>query len=243
MTVNPPNGQGDVTYTLTALDNLGEATETQEYLFCPQDIGGLVAEIDAAQGEATPVPLNGSSDLLLAQSVSLYDARGNVYESRTYNVAPKTSTSPSPGTVGDYLPTDTWYDADGNVLATRTGAGPIEKSVYNGAGEVVETYTCAESTATASLDLRRGHDPASAPTRSSSRPDLVRRRRQHDRHGRLPAIPGRPATGGAYRANSYVTASDRFYDAAGRDIEDVDYGARIRVPASRITSSTARRGR
>ncbi len=87
ITVNPPNDLGDVTYTLTTLDNMGEATTTQEYLFSPADIGDLVTEIDAAQGEDTPAPFNGSSDTLLAQSESDYSGQGSVFESRAYNVA------------------------------------------------------------------------------------------------------------------------------------------------------------
>ena len=87
-------------------------------------------------------PLNSqivtSSADLRAQSESDYDNQGRVYESRTYYVAP------SSGAVGDYLPTDTWYDANGNVVASRTGAGPIQKSVYNSGGQQVGSYTCAD---------------------------------------------------------------------------------------------------
>src|SRR5271165_1390631 len=37
-------------------------------------------------------------------------------------------------------------------------------------------------------------------------------------------LPGASNTGALTATNSYVTASVRFYDAAGRDIDDVNYG-------------------
>ena len=190
-----------------AIDNLGEVTETQTYADASMSGGQIV--LTAAD--------------LRAQTESVYDSQGRVYESRTYNVAPATSTDPSPGTVG-YLPTDTWYDADGNVLATRTGAGAIEKSVYNGAGELVETYTCAETAATTSLSYNDATILEGADT------VVEQDQTWYDADGNVIAtadyqrLPGDTTQGALTAANSYVTATTSFYDLAGRDIEDVNYG-------------------
>ncbi len=127
--------------------------------------------------------------------------------------------------MGDFLPTDTWTDADGNVVATRTGSGPIEKSIYDGAGEVVETYTCADSTATTDLTY------AEATSVNSSDTVVQQTQAWYDADGNTVAtadyqrLPGDTTTNGALDStDSYVTVTASFYDAAGRDIEDVDYG-------------------
>jgi hypothetical protein len=207
-----PNGVA----TISTLDNLSEVTETQTYADASDD-----GVIEYSSGD------------LRAQTVSEYDSQGSVYESLVYNVAPEYSTSPSPGTVGDYLPTDTWRDANGNVLATRTGTGPIEKSLYNGAGEQVESYTVAETTATADLTY------AEATALQSG--DIVVQQDQtwYDGDGSTIAsadyqrLPGDTTTAGALTPMvSYVTASVSFYDRAGRDIEDVNYGRQDVVAGS-----------
>ncbi len=191
--------------TIDTLDNQGETTEEQTFA-------------DAIYNTSTDQIVYASTDLR-AQSVSEYDSNGRVYESRTYYV------DPSSGAVGDYLPTDTWYDANGNVLATRTGGGPIEKSLYNGAGEVVETFTCADSTPTADLSY------AQATTLQSTDTVVEQEQTWYDADGNTIAtadyqrLPGDTTTTGALTAaNSYVTATVSFYDLAGRDIEDVNYG-------------------
>ncbi len=159
------------------------------------------------------------SPAISAQTENDYDSQGRVYESRTYYV------DPTIGTLGDYLPTDTWYDSRGNAVATRTGDGPIQKSVYDSADELVETYTCADNVATADLTF--------ADVAGVNSGDTVVEQTQtwYDADGNVVAtadyqrLPGDTTTEGAMDAtDSYVTAAASFYDAAGRDIEDVNYG-------------------
>jgi YD repeat-containing protein len=50
------------------------------------------------------------------------------------------------GSVGDYLPTDAWYDPRGNVAKTETGEGPFQKSSYDSAGRLVASYTSFDAT-------------------------------------------------------------------------------------------------
>jgi len=244
ITVNPPNDDNnDVTYTLTYYDNLGETVETQQYLFNPSLLTQtlLIDDINNAQGESALAPFNvpvntSTGDTLLSESTTAYDSLGQVYESCQCEVAPEGS--PSAGTLEDYLPTDSWYDADGNVLATRTGAGPITKSVYNGAGEVIDSYTCADPNPTAGMAY------GEATTVGSTETDVIEQTQTwYDADGNTIAtadyqrLPNDTTDTGALTAtDSYVTCTATFYDQAGRDIEDVDYGRQDLIDGS---SSTA----
>ena len=68
------------------------------------------------------------ADELRAETQYLYDDLGRVYELRVYEVDPTT------GEVRDYLATKTWYDADGQVVKTRTGEGAFQKYAYDARG-------------------------------------------------------------------------------------------------------------
>ena len=139
-----------------------------------------------------------------------------MYESRVYAVDPGT------GVVGDYLATDNWYDAAGNLMATRTGSGEtFQKYAYDGLGDEVEGYTCYGS--------GTGYTLATSVTTS----DTVVQQTQtwYDAAGEPVAIatferlPNDSTTAGPLdAANSYVTASASWYDGIGRDVEDVNYG-------------------
>jgi RHS repeat-associated protein len=216
-----PNGVA----TISTLDNLGEVTESQTYADAT-DVDGVI--------ETSPGDLR-------AQTVSDYDSQGQVYESLVYNVAPEYSASPSPGTEGDHLPTDTWRDANGNVLATRTGTGPIEKSLYNGAGELVDSFIVAGELVDSVVETTATADLTYAEATALQSGDIVVQQDQtwQDADGNSIAsadyqrFPGDTTTAGALTAaNSYVTASVSFYDLAGRDIEDVNYGRQDVVAGS-----------
>ena len=76
-----------------------------------------------------------SAGELRAQTQSLYDALGGVYEARVYEV------DPDDGTVGAYLPSESWYDARGYVIKTATGNGLFQKYAYDGLGQLIASYT------------------------------------------------------------------------------------------------------
>ena len=62
--VNPPDAQGNISYTMTTYDNLGEAIDTQQYLF--QDTAAnLAADLEAVATKTTPATLY-SGDVMLA---------------------------------------------------------------------------------------------------------------------------------------------------------------------------------
>ena len=221
--VNPTDIQeGMTTYTMTTFDNQDEATDQRQYLYVGS-AGGIAAALAAATADP-PAPLNPAHDLLLAWTHTAYDTAGQVYESRVYNVAPTTSTSPAPGTVGDYLPTDTWHDGDGNVVATRTGAGPIEKSAYDGMGNLVQTYTCAVASPNSSLSYEQ------ATRVQNTDPVVEQTQSWYDAAGEqgatvdYQALPGSAATGALSAATSYATGSATWYDAIGREVEQTNYG-------------------
>ena len=101
----PASGSGRVTYTLTTYDNLGEAIETQQYLYQGSD---LSADIAAAQGESAAAPLN-AADTLLSQTNTAYDSLGQVYQTTEYATVANNS-------VSSLEITNYWYDARGNEV-------------------------------------------------------------------------------------------------------------------------------
>ena len=133
---------------------------------------------------------------------NLYDALGRVYESRVYEV------DPDDGTVGDYLPSSTWYDARGNVIKTATANGLFQKYAYDGLGRLVTSYTSFDTDETAYADAddvtgdtvieqnqtwydQAGQAVATATYRASAR------RHEHDRRARRrPTATPRPRSRG-----------------------------------------------
>ena len=158
------------------------------------------------------------------------------YQGRVYRARAPTRSSYNAGTgvweAGDWLATDTWYDTRGNVVATRSGDGPITKSAYNGAGRLVETYTCAAEIGTTYDDVMsvadntvveqtqtwyNGEDLPVATATSSGWPTTPRIR---------------TATATLTATNSYVTCATRVIDAAGRVVDQVTTAARNVVGGS-----------
>ena len=68
---------------------------------------------------------------LRAQTETLRDDLGRIYESRTYEVA-------DDGTVGDYLSGGTWHDARGNVAQTTDPLDRATTFEYDGLGRLVK---------------------------------------------------------------------------------------------------------
>jgi RHS repeat-associated protein len=108
----------------TVYDNLNEAV-TQEAF----DGDGVTITSTAG------VPDAPSSSLLRTKSVSSYDAQGRVFQSTTFSV------DPSSGAVGSGITSNTFYDHNGNPLATYIPGQPTSKNAYDGAGRVVASYT------------------------------------------------------------------------------------------------------
>ena len=152
---------------------------------------------------------------LRAQSETLYDNRGQVYETRVYEV------DPYDGTVGAYLPSYAWYDAAGRTIKTADGNGLFQKMEYDGLSRVAVAYTCFDVDETAYADA----DDVTGDT------VVEQTRYYYDEAGRMVAtaafqrLPDDAATTGALDAtNSYATASVVWYDGLGRTVASVNYG-------------------
>jgi YD repeat-containing protein len=122
--VNPPDAEGDVSYTMTTYDNLGEATETQTYLYQGSELAAALADATADP----PAKLN-SADVLLAQSSTSYDSLGQVYQSSDYLVAG--------GVAGTAETTNYWHDANGNETALTDPDNNQTTWQYDGLGNMV----------------------------------------------------------------------------------------------------------
>ncbi len=142
-----------------------------------------------------------------------------MYESRTYEVDQQDAQSP--GTVGDYLPTDYWHDAAGNLIKTAAANGLFQKYSYDGLGRQVDSYTCYDTGETAYADA------------GNVAGDTVIEQDQtwYDQAGEAVAtatyqrLPDDTSTTGALDAtDSYVTASATWYDGIGRQVATANYG-------------------
>ena len=156
-----------------------------------------------------------SSAELRAETNNLYDALGRVYESRVYEV------DPDDGTVGDYLPSRTWYDARGQVVKTATANSLFQKYAYDGLKGTVASYTCFDTDETAYSDA----DDVTGDTvieQSQTWYDATSHRVATATYRRLPDDTS--TTGVLTAANSYATAAVSWYDGAGRVVASVDYG-------------------
>ncbi len=156
-----------------------------------------------------------STSELRAKSENLYDSRGRVYESHTYEV------DPDDGTVGDYLPSETWYDAAGRVVKTANGNGLFQKVLYNGLGQLVVSYTSFDADETAYADA----DDVTGDTVVSLTNYYYDMAGQTVATATFERMSDDTTTTGALDAtNSYTTASVAWYDGIGRTVASVNYG-------------------
>ena len=92
------------------------------------------------------------------------------------------------GTVGDYLPSKTWYDAAGQTsVKTATGNGLFQKYAYDGLGRLVDVLHLLRHRRNG-LRRRRRRDRRHGHRADA---DLVRPGRPDRRHGHLPAAARR----------------------------------------------------
>ena len=152
----------------------------------------------------------------------LYDALGRVYESRTYEVDPST------GTVGDYLPSDNWYDPRGYLAKSETGSGPFAKYSYDGLGRLAASYTSFDATEFAladSLDKYNAALDVAGDTVVEQAQTWYYVAENAVLSAAFERLPDDTTTTGALdAANSYATASISWSDVIGRQTYSVEYG-------------------
>ena len=202
--------------TIYTLDNLGQTTETDTYA-------------NAAYNSGTG-QISTSSANLRAKSTSSYDPLGRLYETDTYNVAQAGSVSPTPGTVGDRLPTDTWYDAAGNMIKTETGTtGAFDKVRLRRPGTALQPVRRLRHRPKRPANL---YDTSGNVTLHLSGNTILQHTQTwYDAAGEAVATAtyeqfadGTPVTGPLDAANSYATASSTWYDGIGRAIATANFG-------------------
>ena len=145
---------------------------------------------------------------LRAQTQSLYDARGRVYESRLYEV------DPGDGTVGNYLPSRTWYDARGQVVKTAAASGLFQKYAFDGLGRTVATYTSFDLDETAYADA----DDVTGDTVIEQSQTWYNQAGGPIATATFQRFPDDTSTTGALDANSYTTAAVTWHDGLGRAV-------------------------
>ncbi len=154
---------------------------------------------------------------LRAQTETLRDDLGRIYESRTYEV------DPADGTVGDYLPSNTWYDARGYIVKTATANGLFQKYEYDGLGGQVASYL--------GYDVDEAATDYAAALSVDGDTVIEQNAWWYDQAGRIVAsatferLPDDTTTTGELTAaNSYATTSVAWYDGLGRLVATADYG-------------------
>ncbi|MCZ7586720.1 MAG: hypothetical protein M5R36_27165 [Deltaproteobacteria bacterium] len=175
-------------------DNLGRTTWSKTY---------ASADFTLSAGE------------LRGQTNNLYDALGRVYESRVYEV------DPDDGTVGDYLPSSTWYDARGYTVKTATANGLFQKQAYNGLGRLTASYTSFDTDETDYADA----DDVAGDTVIEQSQTWYNQAAQPVATAAYQRLPDDTSTTGALTgANSYATAAVVWVDGLGRTVATTDYG-------------------
>jgi RHS repeat-associated protein len=211
--VNPPDASGNVTYTMTTYDNQDEAVETQQYWYKGTD---LAADLAAAVAASTSTTLN-TSDVLLSQSTSAYDDRGQVYQIEQYGVDASTGTADS-----GPLVSNSWYDPRGNVIKYQPlGSSTFTFSQYNSDDELTVQYVGTDTVDT-------GYPSLTAPVANATVYEQTED--QYDADGNVifeidrERSASTTGTGALDAANSRSTYVGMWYDQAGRRIETANFG-------------------
>jgi RHS repeat-associated protein len=193
-------------------DNLGEVTDEQQY-------AGSGVGIAITDGVPTAPP---AADLRAQETIE-YDGQGQVYQTNVFSVQPLTSSDP--GQVGAVATTNTFYDSRGDVMAVQSPDGLWTKDFYDGADRLVEqaeTNGAGGSSASAAGSIA-GDVVFSQMLYAYDGDDNLVETVEADRLSTdSPTAVGSLAFGGATAARVSYSAS--YYDAADRDIADVNVG-------------------
>ncbi len=200
--------------TYVTYDNLDEVTSTQRY------DGDTINTVMFQNG----VPQAPSASLLRAEAITQYDSQGRVYETDVYSVDTSGNVS------GGRLTTDNWYDHRGLLVKTAPPGGLVQKMAYDGAGR---------ETLVSSTDALGDHGPNTAQGWSdaqqvnSTNTVLTQTQTQYDGDDNVVFV----TTWERYHDSSYagdlsqaptqqarISFEGKFYDAADRLTNEVNYG-------------------
>lgn len=192
----------DGVLTDLTLDNLGRTTQADTY------------------AGATSVAALPASANLRGRQVLAYDALGRAWKTTTYEV--QSSDGSSPGTVGNALIAQQWYDQRGHILKSQAGtSGAFAKSRFDGVGRMVYAWNGCDSTETAALS-----------DASSSAGDVIAEATltHYDTNSNPVAVTRfiRPdnatVTGDLTALNSLLSVRVQWYDRGNRPTATADYG-------------------
>ncbi len=100
---------------------------------------GRIAEIKTYTGgkvTSDRIDITDPQFTLASRTVNSYDARGNVWQTKTFEVK-------SDGTIGGYQVDEFWYDGAGRVIKTVDPLEMATKYVYDWGGRVVQEAICS----------------------------------------------------------------------------------------------------
>ncbi len=203
-------------YQVTTFDNLDRAVKIQRY--------------------DSVAPPTGT---LILQSETLYDDRGNFYQTKRYAV------NPSTGTVGNVLVDNFWYDAAGNAIKELpAGSQRFTKSAFDGVGRETARYdgyytgSGVEPYADVGVitaDNKIFEQVLTSYDGASNRLQLTAYQRFHDATGNgVLNLPNgsQPKARVMYLAN--------YFDGVGRLLDAADFGTNGNVAFTRPTNAPAR---
>jgi RHS repeat-associated protein len=206
--------------TVNTLDNLGETTAS--FVFD----GDGIALSDFASGVSTTTSGGNTvaivdPEYLRSYSTTAYDDQGRTYQSQTYLVDQTT------GTIGSSpLTASAYYDQRGNLMATVDPRGIWTKYAYDGAARQVAQYTTDGAGGTTWTDASTvAGDVVWAQQENQYDADsnvieTIGRIRLNADSGSDTGALGDLITG----PNARVSYAASYFDAANRDIADVNVG-------------------
>jgi RHS repeat-associated protein len=181
---------------MRTLDNLGRATTEQTY----------------ADGDSNFVI--GASELR-GKKDTAFDDKGQTYQQSVYEVDPVS------GAVSNKLTTDLWSNARGMPIKGRSPNKLFAKTLYDGAGRTVKSYTCyhdAETLYTDALTVASDTVVEQTNTIYDADSNVVTvtslKRKDNDTTTTADLTP----------ANAYFTVGVSWFDTANRCIGTGDYG-------------------
>jgi RHS repeat-associated protein len=211
--------------TFITLDNLGEATLVQRF-------DGDGVNISTINGE----PQAPSASPLWAQTAYAYDDQGRVYRQQVFDVTPGTGAVSISG-----LTTNYYFGHRGDRIAVSAPSGLWTKDVFDGADRLVTEYTTDGGSGTTWADASTvANDIVLEQTQNvwdgdSNDIETITSQRFDDAGGATGPL-GTPTSG--VPARLYYSAS--YFDAADRDIADVNVGTNGGTPWTRLSTVPAR---
>ena len=223
--------------TVSTLDNLGEATATFAFDgdgIALSDFAGGVS----LTGSGSTIAASVDAGVLRGNSTSSFDDQGRAYRNGVYSVDPITGYVSSSA-----VTTDTWFDHRGNAIKTQSSGSTANKTVYDGAGRPIATYvtdgggdTGWSDAGNVSGDIVLQQDEVTYDADGNA---ILMTDRQRFHDATATGALGDPSSGSG-TAKARVSDEALYYDAADRQIANVNVGTNGGSAYTRPSSVPAR---